>query len=245
LRAVAAGRTIALRTIGALTPGGTITLIAVGLRAIGALTVIMRTVGARTLRLPIGLRRRCRGDVRRTRVSFRGFGSGRFSSGRLSLRRFRRLRACLSRSRLRLRAFTRGGGAGLSVATLLLGERGLNGALAGFLLLAAQSAGAAAAVVARRLRGLSRALSLRTSEVQIDAGSHMRRRACGRRADAALGFHHHGLGAAVAEALLDRAAGDIACGARLQRQRRALRARTVAALWGMGFIVFSVAHPAL
>ena len=119
-------------------------------------------------------------------------------------------RGLLARGGVAARLF---GGLGLSAFGLLAGGQ-LDGLAAGLLLFVRQAAGGGGRGRARR--GGRGGLVARTRD--IEAGLTLDRAG---RADAALGLDHHGLGAAVAEALLDGAGGDRPRRARLQAQRRA------------------------
>jgi hypothetical protein len=128
------------------------------------------------------------------------------------------------------------GGAGLGGLAFLIGECGLQGALTGVLFFLTQTAGIAALRTLRRLSRARRLGLLRTVYIRRGRTDVLGLAAGSRRADAALGFHHHRLGAAMAEALLDGARRNIAAYARLQRERCALAWLVV--------ILIVVAHPA-
>ncbi len=239
LRAVAIKRrTIALGAVALRTRGGAGTFAALIIaRRIGARSAFVAEHGLRGR----GTRRFRHGLGRLSHASLRlccGRRGDRFGCRRLRRTRFDRLcdRAGLSRSG--------SGGAGLSVTSLLLLQGHLDDASAAIEFFLTQPAGAAArwrGLRARWSTGRPAGLSGRSRARQIGLGRRTAgaRSARRRRADTAFGFHHHGLRATVAEALLHRTGGHIAADTRLQSQRSA-----VTALLVIGLIVFGVAHAA-
>ncbi len=218
-------RAIALRTI-STRRAIALPLIAARLRTLGAL-VVARCIGtrgafvaeSRLLRCFTNRRRsRCGLSLRRLRRRRRHGRLRRSFDTSLDGRRSRRL----WRLRNDRRGFSSGGTggrrAGVSGLAFLIGERSGDGTLASVLFFLTQIAtGALRALGAlRRTRGLG---LLRTIDIRCRRAHMPRCSADRRRTDTALGFHHHRLGTAMAEALLDGARRNIAADTRLQRQR--------------------------
>jgi hypothetical protein len=164
--------------------------------------------------------------------------------GRLGRTRLSRLLGC------RLSRGASLSGTCISIATLLLLQSRFDDAGATIELFLTQTAGITTAgrrgLRPRRLRRTGRTRltgwlsGVRTGQVGVGGRTMPGWRSGRRCADATLGFHHHRLRTAMAEALLHRTGGHIATDTGFQGQRRAFSALLVV----ICLIVFGVAHAA-